>query len=360
MKAALVGLQHPHALAHLGTLQALPEVESIVICGESDRDLAAVKSRQSDKVEAYHTELDDLLREHSPFFAIVCVRNDRGPAHFQRVMEAGVHLMAEKPIGRDARETLEVMAAAERSGRLLSVCYQGRRNPVYRKMRDIVRRGLLGPLISVEIRSIYTQVKDRDPSHWLFNRAQAGGGILSWLGCHDIDRIRYITGEEITAVAAQVATRSGEAIDVEDTASLSMALESGAIASMHMGYILAQSGSGYHNPTGNDVHLSVNGRLGRMYLAGFGTGEEPRLYAESLHPDWADAPKRAFEFTIAPSPAYGGVSGENFIRDFIWAAQGSGLPPTTGTDALQVARVTDAAYESSRTGQRIAVEPPPV
>lgn len=358
MKAALVGLQHPHSLAHLGTLQTLPEVESIVICDESPEAVAAALCQQGAKVAASYTSLDEMLRQEEAFFAIVAVRNDQGPRNFGAVMAAGMHLMAEKPVGRYPAETLQVMAAAEQHNRLLSVCYQGRRNPVYRKMQTIVQRGLLGPLISMEIRSIYTQVSKRDPGHWLFRKDYAGGGIVSWLGCHDIDRIRFITGEEITAVMAQVATRSGEDIDVEDTASLSMSLSSGAIASIHMGYVLAQSGEGYHNPAGNDVYLGLNGQLGRLWLEGFGAGASSRLMVESLHPAWADAPRRAYEFQIAASPAYGGVAGEQFVREFIEAAQGAGTPPTTGSDALQVARVTAAAYESSDTGQRMQIALP--
>ena len=41
--------------------------------------------------------------------------------------------------------------------------------------------------------------------------------MISWLGCHDLDRIRFITGEDYATVSAQVATRSGEDIDVERT-----------------------------------------------------------------------------------------------------------------------------------------------
>ncbi len=356
MKAALIGLEHPHSLAHLATLQQLPEVDSIVLWGETAAAVHEAIDCQGDKVAGGYSDLDALLRDHAPFFAIVAVRNDQGPGMFGKVLSAGVHLMAEKPVGRHAGETQAVMGMAQQSCRLLSVCYQGRRNPVYMKMRDIVKQGLLGPLISMEMRGIYTQVSKRDPRHWLFDKEIAGGGIVSWLGCHDIDRIRFITGEEITAVAAQVATRSGEDIDVEDTASLSMTLASGAIASMHLGYILAQSGEGYHNPTGNDIYLGLNGRLGRLHLGGFGDSPASRLHVESLHPDWAAAPRQVFEFEVAQSAAYGGTGGEHFIREFIHAAQGKGKPPTTGQDALQVARVTDAAYASNNTGQRFEVE----
>ena len=355
MHAALVGLQHPHALSHLATLQQLPEVESIAVCGESRADLEQAQARQGAKVTSWHTSVVELLSARRPFFAIVCVRNDRGPACFTQVLEAGVHLMAEKPIGRNAAETRQVLDAAARTEALLSVCYQTRSYPVFRKMRSLLREGLLGELMSVEVRALYTQVKDRNPRHWLFNKEQAGGGVVSWLGCHDLDRVRFITGEDYATVSAQVATRSGEDINVEDMANLSLILESGTLVSMHLGYVLGQSGSGYHNPAGNDVYLGVNGRLGRMYVTGIGLGEASRLYVETLHPAWNVAPKRAFEFEIADSPAYCGVAGENFIRSFVHAAQGRAQPLTTGEDALHVARVLDAAYASSETGRRIAL-----
>ncbi len=356
MKAALIGLDHPHSRAHLATLQQLPEVDSILLWGENHAAINETLACQGLKVEQAYSDLDEMLHQQEPFFAIVAVRNDKGPRTFGKVLSAGIHLMAEKPVGRYASETLAVMESAQRFQRLLSVCYQGRRNPVYMKMREVVRQGLLGNLISMEIRGIYTQVNKRNPRHWLFNKEIAGGGIVSWLGCHDIDRVRFITGEEVTSVAAQVATRSGEEIDVEDTASLSMTLASGAVASIQLGYVLGQSGQGYHNPGGNDIYLGLNGRLGRLYLNGFGESPTSRLHVESLHPAWAAAPRQVFEIETAQSPAYGGIGGEQFIREFIYAAQGNCSPPTTGQDALQVARVTDAAYASSETGKRIIVE----
>jgi predicted dehydrogenase len=131
---------------------------------------------------------------------------------------------------------------------------------------------------------------------------------------------------------------------------------SGAVGSLHAGYILGLSGGGYHNRAGYDTYAGFNGRLGRVTWS---TPSSPsHIVAESTHPDWAAAPWRTFDYTLAESPAYGGVSGEQFLRQFILATQGQGAPPTSGEDALQVARVVDAAYESSRTGRRFAVDFP--
>ena len=261
--------------------------------------------------------------------------------------------MAEKPIGKRAADTARVIDVAERTGMALGVCYQNRRNPLIVQARDLVAAGLLGPLISVEVRMLTTQVQFRNPHHWLFSKALSGGGILSWLGCHQIDMIYYIAQDEIVSVSAEVATRSGQAIDVEDIAALALRLKSGAVGSLHAGYTLALSGGGYHNITGYDMYFGLNGQLGRLYWSS--SGKATHLAVETAHPNWSGAPRREFDFELAESAAYGGVYGETFIRDFIRAAQGEGTVPASGYDALRVAQVIDAAYESDRTGQRVVI-----
>ncbi len=356
LTAALLGIEHPHSLAHLRTLQQLPEVERILLWDHNGDALAHVQATQGHKVAATFTDLDQLLADPNLFFVLAALRNDLGPAIFIRVLEAGKHLLAEKPIGRHAADTLQVIEAAQRNQVKLGVCYQNRYGPWAQEAHNLVSQGLLGPLISVEMRMLTTQVQFRNPRHWLFRDDQAGGGILSWLGCHYIDLMRYITGDEIVAVTAEVATRSGEAIDVEDIAVLSLRFRSGAIGSLHAGYLLALSGGGYHNKAGYDMYGGFNGRLGRIHWTTAGTPST--IYAETTHPAWAGAPQRTFQYMLADSPAYGGVAGEQFIRAFILAAQGKGAVPASGEDALQVARIVDAAYESSRTGQRVAITTP--
>ncbi len=353
VKAALLGIEHPHALAHLRTLQALPEVASIFLWDENEDALQSVVQSQGAKVEATFTDLNALLARDDIFFVIAAIRNDLGPDIFIRTLEAGKHLMAEKPIGKTATDTENVLAVAERTGLQLGVCYQNRANPVIQDVHHMISQGLLGPLMSVEMRMITTQVQFRNPKHWLFNQAQSGGGILSWLGCHYIDMLRYITGDEIVSVAAEVATRSGAEIDVEDAATLALRLQSGAVASLHAGYMLALSGGGYHNKSGYDTYTGINGRLGRITWTS--SGQPTEIYMETTHPDWAGAPQRTFQYEYGVSPAYGGAYGEQFIREFIHAAQGQGQLKASGRDALQVARIVDAAYESSGTGQRVDV-----
>ena len=81
-----------------------------------------------------------------------------------------------------------------------------------RDVRALIAQDLVGPLMSIEMRMLTTQPMFRKPESWLFSQSEAGGGMLAWLGCHYIDMMRYISGDEIVSVAAEVATRSGETI----------------------------------------------------------------------------------------------------------------------------------------------------
>ena len=356
-KTALLGARNPHSAGHLRTLQAMPEVEGIVLWDEDPAALAALRQAGTDKVEAAYTNLDALLAHQDLPWVIAALRPDINPGICQRVLAAGKHVLSEKPLGRRAADVEPLVAAAEQAGLQLGVCYLNRYHPVVQRARALIGEGVIGPLMSVEVRLITTQVKKRDPRHWLFSDAYAGGGILAWLGCHYLDLMRYLTGDEVISVMAEVATRSGEVIDVEDIATLSLRFRSGAVGSLHAGYVLALSGEGYFNQAGYDSYIGLNGREGRIYWTP--TATAPCLHVESTLPAWSSAPIWDMHLpALPPSLAYGGVYGVAMVRDFIRATQGQCAVPAGGWDALQAQRIVDAAYESSRTGRRVAVPPP--
>jgi len=196
---------------------------------------------------------------------------------------------------------------------------------------------------------VTTQVKMRDPSHWLFKRDIAGGGIVSWLGCHWLDLLRFLTDQEVTQVSALIDTLSGEAIDVEDVASVSMKLSGGTVASLYAGYLLAFGRSGYEGG-GYDQSIILRGTDGT--LSHQRVGDEQVVTLESAGPEWQPAPRQVFRFTLGTSPAYGGVHGLRFVDDFIRSATGDGgVVHVTADDAVRVLEILDAIYQSAEGGR---------
>lgn len=350
-KVGLVGIDNPHALAHLRTLALLDEIDEIYLCDGNSSTLPKAEVASGGKFKGIFASTDQLLQNQDITVVIACLQSHLAAKVIIELLNAGRHVLAEKPLGLNSLEILSAVEASDRANRCLGVFYTNRYDPVVQETKIFVSQGLLGSLMTGDIRFLTTQVKfrNRTPNQWIFNRNHSGGGILTWLGCHYIDLLHYLTGDAITSVSAEIGTLSGEAIDVEDVASVSMRFKSGAVCSLHMGYTLALSGEGFEN-SGYDIYLGLNGTLGKVVW------DYPnRLRAESASPKWSSAPAQQRHFSHTESPAYGGKHGEKFVRDFLAATQGLNPVPASGRDALVVQRVLDAVYESARVGRRIDV-----
>jgi predicted dehydrogenase len=310
---ALVGVDHPHSAMYLETLEALDEVAGVVLV---DADEAARRATEATtkKLRASHAELDAALADPAVTHVLVALPNDRTPAALLRAIEAGKGVFTEKPAARTAAELEPVLAALGKRPVPFAVAYLNRWAPPILQMREAVRCGAIGRLTSVEIRMVTTQVGMRNPNIWLFNRQVAGGGIVAWLACHWLDAFAYVTGEQVASVRAELATTSGEAIDVEDTAAVAFRTDSGAVGSLHAGYLLALGRPGYRG-AGHDILLTLRGTLGAV------TYEPNRVDAplvlDSVAPGWRGAQRRVYQFTPPPSPGYGGLAGLDYFRAFL-------------------------------------------
>lgn len=355
MRVALLGLSHPHSDILLTTFENMPEITSVVLW-DADPVLAAkTKLAQRPKVTLTTANLDQALSQPNLQFALVCVRHDLAADVAQRVIAAGIHLLSEKPTALTSAQILSIQDAAEKKGVVASVLYARRAHPCMVVARKMLREGTIGKLTSMDSRFLTTQIRFRNPKHWLFQRQYSGGGILLWLGCHCLDLLHHVPGDEITEVSGFLATQSGESIDVEDTATLALKFRSGAIGSFHASYSLAFSGQGYVNAKGYDSYLAFNGRQGRIVWPNL----DPQLQIEAP-PQEGQPAIREQSFTLPDSKSYGGVFGEVFIRWFIAATQGRAAPPATLADALRTARVIEAAELSSQTGRAVSVVATPV
>lgn len=350
MRAALLGLSHPHTDILLTTFENMPEITDVILWDEDPLLVAKTKLAQRPKVSLTTADLDQALGQAGLQFALVCVRNDRGFAVAQRVIAAGIHLLSEKPVALTSKEILSLQESAAKKSVVASVLYSRRAHPCMVAARKMLHASAVGQLTSMETRFLTTQVRFRNPKHWLFQRQYSGGGILLWLGCHCLDLLHHVPDDEITEVSGFLATLSGEAIDVEDTATLALKFRSGATGTFHASYSLAFSGQGYVNAKGYDSYLAFNGRAGRIVWPNL----DPQLQIEAP-PQAGQSAIRQKSFALPDSKSYGGVYGEAFIRWFIAATQGRAAPPATLADALRTARVIEAAELSSKTGRAVAV-----
>jgi predicted dehydrogenase len=118
---------------------------------------------------------------------------------------AGKHVFCEKPLALSLEEADAAIAAAAQSNVRLTVDYVLRHNPLTRRLRALVRSGVLGPLLHM---SLENQATDEylKPGHWFWDPARSGG-IWVEHGVHFFDLFGWLSGERAQAVSAVARTR---------------------------------------------------------------------------------------------------------------------------------------------------------
>jgi predicted dehydrogenase len=145
-------------------------------------------------------------------------------------LQAGKHVLVEKPAGRNLAEVSAVAKAADTAGRVVKVGYNHRFHPAVLKAREIVDRGELGQLMFIRGRYGHGG-RPGYKKEWRLERAISGGGELIDQGSHLIDLAQWFLGE-FTGVQAALRTFFWNT-EVEDNAFLTLSTSEGQIAWLH-------------------------------------------------------------------------------------------------------------------------------
>jgi predicted dehydrogenase len=128
--------------------------------------------------------------------------------HAVAALQAGKHVLVEKPLALDARQGEEICAAAKQSGRHLAVAYYRRFWPICGYIKDLIMAGELGQVVLVRaaLQSWYAPMAD-DPKAWRVRPSESGGGVLSDVGVHRLDLLAWWFGLP-SRVVADMGTRT--------------------------------------------------------------------------------------------------------------------------------------------------------
>jgi predicted dehydrogenase len=338
MRIACIGVNRPHSGGYLTTFGTIPEVEVVAFCDpEAER---REKLPELLAARPFYTRVDDLLAAERFDAALVCLPSDQATAAGLLLAGAGKHLFIEKPVSRSVAEAAELFQVVKQRGLKFTTGFAWRFDPIARDIQALIRDGALGTIWSLEARMVTSSVKARNPQSYLFQRSVSGGGILAWLAIHWLDLLRFWMGCEVETVSALTGIVTGEAIDVEDVASMSMRFETGAIATLHAAYVL---------PSGNESFFGIRGSLG--WIKWDADTTTLRLHTDA--PGIGDAPDRVIEYTKRDAPGYAGTTGRNMVLDWLAAIRDDRPPRVGPEDVLWALRLVHAAYESSETGRAV-------
>ena len=129
-------------------------------------------------------------------------------------LEAGKHVICEKPLATASAQADALVAAAGRSGRVATVPFVYRFHPVVREARARVRSGSLGPVHLITGGYLQDWLASAEDDNWRVDAAQGGPSrAFADIGSHWCDLVEFISGERISALCAQTATVFGERAD---------------------------------------------------------------------------------------------------------------------------------------------------
>ena len=372
--AGFIGPHHVDAVQRGG-------YADVAVLVDRDPDRGPVTARSLGVPRAV-TAMDAVLGDPAIDVVHICTPNHTHVDLAKAAMEAGKHVVIEKPVATDRAGASALLDVARRTHRHAAVALTYRGYPMVRRARDLVRDGHLGQLRLVHGGYLQDWLSDASDYNWRLDSVAGGvSRAFADIGTHWFDTVEFVAGARVTAVMADLATlvpvrhrplRSAAAfsagtgatesvrIDTEDAATVLLRFEDGARGAV----IVSQVSPGHKNDL--TVHLS---------------GSERSLDWAQESPErlWLGARDESTLLTRAPSgdgspvgvPALPVGHPEGWaeaLRDLLrpfYAAIVAGDPPPDGVEAAyptladgaRGVALIEAVVKSSRDGRWVDVKP---
>ena len=332
LKIAFSGTGHISQV-HARAAQSIAGVELAAIVNhrpESMRNYAA----QFGITRQYAT-VEELLRAGEVDMLVVSTPNYLHAPQSITALEAGVHVMVEKPMALNSAEAERMLRASESSGAKLMVAHCWRFDEEVNWIKSQIDDGVLGKVLRTKGYGVHV---NWGPGSWFVEARYAGGGALADMGIHAIDVARYLLGDpQPQSVYAQISTDYTD-YDVDDSGMIWINWKGGAAS-------IVESGWWWPHADGPEASTQL-----------YGT----KAFAQ-LFPTRLEIPDRAAETVETVDPGYPPVREEQCpqvmydrqLAHFVHCIREDRRPNPGGAEGLVNMRIIDAAHESSRAGQAV-------
>jgi len=180
----------------------------------SNATLVAAASRDPERARALKTkaynDYHELLKDDDVEVVYVATHNGVHKQLAIAAMEAGKHVLCEKPLGCDAAECEEMIAVAKGTGLHLVEAFMYRHHPQVQKARQLVEEGAIGELRVVEASFSFHLTREDDVR---LNPSWGGGGLMD-VGCYCVNWCRLFLGDEPESVTAKAAFHASHDVDM--------------------------------------------------------------------------------------------------------------------------------------------------
>ncbi len=246
-------------------------------------------------------------------------------------LEAGKHVLVEKPMTVSVADADVMVAAARKAGRVLHVGNHQRMRPVYRLLRSELADGRIGKIRYARFHFFFGNFSNEIAEAPSRGSLEGSGGcwVLKEFGAHMVDLLRYCTGQEPAVVSSLLKTQR-YAVETEDAATITLELSEGGIAIVD---VSAASHGWTHT-------IQVHGSEGWVHGDGIWRGHGQLT--------WSDGEVSRFSLDDELTPYF-----DQFV-DFTAAVRGEPSVGATGEDGRAVLKVVEAALAFDQARKRLS------
>ncbi len=284
--------------------------------------------------------VDDLFAANtSAHVAAVCTPNGLHAAHTIAALEAGMHVICEKPMAIHSADCKAMMDAATQRGKKLFVVKQNRFNPPVAALKEVVHKEMLGAILSLQLNCFWNRDAAYYKDSWKGTMAM-DGGILFTQFSHFIDLLYWIFGDIKILAATTLNMAHKGVIEFEDTAVVTIQLNNGAPGSIH-----CTINSHKKNMEGS---LTVFGEKGTVKIGGEYLNELEYQSIEDYTIENLPAGNRANEYGTYT----GSMSNhDKAYKQVVEALQSTANITTNAHDAMKTVEIIENIYAAAKRGK---------
>jgi predicted dehydrogenase len=325
LTVALIGAGQVGEWQGQAFVQLSPDVRIVGVADIDERranELAATCGARA--YADYHV----LLEELTPDIAVICLPHHLHLEAGQAAAAVGSHILMEKPLAHTLEDAHAILDTCQQHKVLLTVSFVHRYRIEFKRAYELISSNQIGvPAISIDT---FTFPGGTHVPGWVWQKHQAGGGILMYTGIHSIDRLRWLLDSEVEEVFARAVTYSQEG-EVEDGLLATLMFANGCVASLieNQPSYLASANIWNTEIYGSKAHLRIKTGQCLEFTNDFQTyrlevTRDDRFVAQA--------------------------------REFVAAVREKREPWITGEDGLRALEVAMALYRSAELGRAVSVK----
>jgi len=326
---------------HAAAIAAVEGARLVAVSDVSEERARQLAERYGTR---YFTDYHQMVEKADLDAVTVCTPSGMHAEPAIAALEAGVHVLVEKPIEITLERADRMIATAKRVERTLGVVFQHRFAPAFQYLKAALREGKLGRIVLGEAcYKGYRSAEYYASAGWRGTWAMDGGGVLMNQAIHHVDLLQWLMGP-VRSITAQVDTLVHD-LEVEDTAVAILRFENGALGVIQAATSVFPRLWTRIEIAGSRGSLAVeNGSLRFKYLAEEDGDEDVGFYG--LDPQIGEGKAQALAL---PAPRKHVAQ----IEDFVNALREGRSPLIDGLEGRKALAINMAIYESARSGETV-------